>query len=597
MSINDHVQVEQALDLARDYFHSGNLKDAERVCREILRADSHHTGALHRLAEVNLAVGIPGIAAAFSRSALALQPDGSAFHRTLGEALRGLGKFEAAEGSLRRAIELSPEDASNHASLGLALIDHGRLAEALDAIQRAVQCAPERGKTYIALGLVYLLMGRAEEAVASFRRAAELDPSNPNFEAGVLFSQHYLANVDPETLYADAKRWGTRFADPLSNAAPAHTNDADPNRRLRIGYVSGDFQQHPVARVLQAVLPAHDPAEVEVFCYATKRCLDRFARNLRLATDHWRSLVELSDEAAADLIRGDGIDILVDLSGHTGHNRLLTLARKPAPIQAIWLGYFDTTGMTGIDYIFADGFVCPPGDERFYVEDVIRLPHSFLCYSPTDASPEVNSLPMLSRGFVTFGSLNNIAKIGPHVMALWARILRAVPNARMVLKYGGLADENVRQDFLTRFAQHGIDSDRVTLLGSSPLGEHLTAYDEIDIALDPFPYNGGVTTLDALWMGTPVLSIRGDRFVGRMGASSLSTLGLQELIAETPDDYVAKAVSLAANPAHLIELRRSLRQRLIESPVCDGAAFARALEQNYRAMWRTWCRSRLEKAA
>jgi len=368
-----------------------------------------------------------------------------------------------------------------------------------------------------------------------------------------------------------------------------HANVPDPARRLRIGYVSGDFQEHPVGRILQAVLPAHDPAQVEVFCYATRRCVGPITERIAKAADAWRSVVHLSDEAAAELIRSDQIDVLVDLSGHTAQNRLLALARKPAPVQALWLGYFDTTGMASIDYLFADRYVCPPGDERFYVEKVLRLPHSWFCYSPPDPSPEITPLPMLERGHVTFGCLNNLAKVTPDVVALWGEILGALPDARMCLKYFGFDDPQVREQYAAMFARHGVAADRLTFLGRSPLGEHLATYDGVDVALDPFPYNGGITTLDALWMGAPVVSLAGSRFVGRMGLSILSNVGCPELVASSPDEYVRKAVELAGDPARLVELRASLRDRLAGSPLCDGPGFARGLEAAYRQMWGTWC--------
>jgi protein O-GlcNAc transferase len=585
--------LEAALKTVGRFYYAGELEEAERGCREILRVHPNEPRALYRLGKVALAAGVPSMAMAFIAQAIARDPSDASFHRGLGDALRLMGKNERAEVSLRRALELAPDSPRVRESLSALLMQQGRLAAALEILETALSRWADDAHLHQSLGCLQIMMGRAPEAVASFRNAMKLAPDSPNPHGGVLFAQHYLPEGEPETLFADARAWGVRYATPLAQNAAPHGNDRNPERRLRIGYVSADFQQHPVGRVLQAVIPSHDPAQVEVYCYATRRCTDAFARRLSLAADHWRSLVHLGDEAAAELIRRDEIDILIDLSGHTDQNRLLVLARKPAPVQAVWLGYFDTTGMSSVDYIFADRSVCPAGEEALYVEKVLRLPDSFLCYSPMDPSPDVAPLPMLERGYPTFGSLNNLSKIGPDVIALWADILHAIPDGRMVLKYGGLGDAVVKNDFWRAFEQHGIPQERVKLLDVSPLGEHLAAYDEIDIALDSFPYNGGITTLDALWMGTPVVTLAGDRFVGRMGVSTLSTLGLDELIAKSREEYVEKAVALARHPRHLGQLRASLRERVVTSPLCDGAAFARALEGNYREMWRTWCTSPL----
>jgi protein O-GlcNAc transferase len=295
------------------------------------------------------------------------------------------------------------------------------------------------------------------------------------------------------------------------------------------------------------------------------------------------------------LIRGDEIDILVDLSGHTAYNRTLVLARKPAPVQVMWLGYFDSTGMRAVDYIIGDNFVCPPEDDELYVEKVARLPDSWFCYTPPDESPEVEPTPALSNGCVTFGCLNNIAKVTPEVVAVWAKILQALPGSRLTLKSAALGDPSACERYEGLFAEHAIAPARITYLAGSPFVEHLAAHNQIDIALDPFPYNGGATTLDALWMGVPVITLKGDRFSGRLGVSTLSVLGLQDLIAATPEEYVSKALALAEDLDRLTDMRAGLRQRLADSAICDGVGMARALENLYRQMWREWCITNAER--
>jgi predicted O-linked N-acetylglucosamine transferase (SPINDLY family) len=304
--------------------------------------------------------------------------------------------------------------------------------------------------------------------------------------------------------------------------------------------------------------------------------------------DHWRTVVGVTDAVLADVVRRDGIDILVDLSGHTGGHRLAMFARKPAPVQVSWAGYFDTTGLEAIDYILLDRYVCPEGDERLYSERVVRLPDGYLCYAP-QSTQAVAPLPAPSRGYVTFGCFNKVSKVTPQVVALWSRILHGMPAARLCLKDTALDDRTVCERYTRLFADQGIGSERLTLLGRTPYQEYLETYGQIDIALDPFPFNGGTTTIESLWMGVPVVTLAGDRFVGRMGVSHLSNVGLSELITDSPDVYVQTALRLASDLRGLESIRAGLRGRISTSPLCDGERFTRALERVYRDIWRVWC--------
>jgi protein O-GlcNAc transferase len=589
----DAASVNEAVQAARRHYHAGDLDRAEQLCRGVLKLCPDHPGALYRLGEINRRAGVPGLAIAFLSRALALDPSVPSFHRAFGEALSAAGRTDEAEASLRYALALAPDDSSVYASLAGLLTQQSRLAEALDLLQQALAIAPEETRLHSSLAVVLLYMGQAAEAVACFRRASELAPDQEGPHAGILFAQHYLPGVRHKALLHNARVWAARHADPLTSQVPPHNNDPVLNRRLRVGYVSPDFQEHPVGRVLMGVLPAHNRDAVEIYCYSNRRLADGVAARLTQSAAHWRSLVHLTDDAAADLIRADQIDILVDLAGHTGGNRLLVLARKPAPIQALWLGYFDTTGMAAVDYVIADRHVCPPGDEPYYVEQIARLPHSFFSYLPADPSPAVAPLPALESGVVTFGCLNNLAKINARVIALWAQILHTVPESRLCLKYFGLDDPAVRERFTRLFAEAGVAPERLILYGRSSLVEHLGTYNQIDIGLDSFPYNGGMTTLDALWMGVPVISLSSDRLVGRMGRSVLCAAGLGHLVANSPAVYVAKAVALANDLSRLAPLRASLRDKLLHSPLCDGSAFARGLEALYREMWGAWCREQV----
>jgi predicted O-linked N-acetylglucosamine transferase (SPINDLY family) len=368
---------------------------------------------------------------------------------------------------------------------------------------------------------------------------------------------------------------------------------------LRLGYVGADLRRNPVGYFLEAVLANHDPSQVEVFLFANQAVNDDLTDRLVQHAQHWRKVIGFGDDALAKIIRDDQIDILIDLSGHTGKHRLLTFARKPAPIQATWMGYFATTGMAAIDYILADRFVIPPQEESQYVERVLRLPESYLCFTPPDVSfdkrpLEVGPLPAKSRGYVTFGCFNNLTKITLDVLKVWAQILKAVPDSRLFLKYKPLADAGTRDYFRNRLSDLGIDPHRIRLEASSPRGELLAAYNQVDIGLDPFPFNGGTTTAEALWMGVPVVTLRGDRFVSHVGETFLTTAGQADLVTNTADEYIARTVALASDLPALAVRRARLRAELLGSPLCDGATFTRGLEAALRDAWRRWCGTETE---
>jgi protein O-GlcNAc transferase len=531
------------------------------------------------------------IAALFLSKAAVQRPEEAAIHSSLGVALSAAGLKDQAIASFRRALEINPGLAKAYTGLGLTFMDKGLREDAITSFRRALEIDPSHVRAVHGLGVALLHEADREGAIECFRRAVALAPGFAEAQAGILFALHYVPRAR-EDLFSEAIAWGQAHADPLTRAATPHTNSPDAKRRLRVGYVSADLHNHPVGYFLEAVLTSHNRDQVEVFCYTNDLAVDSTTQRLRAAADHWRIIWGMMDEAAAQTIRSDGIDILVDLSGHTAGSRLLLFARKPAPIQVSWLGYFDTTGARAMDYIIADRYVCPEEDDRFYVERVLRLPDTYLCYTPPAIDVPVANPPSLSTGAVTFGCFNNITKVTPEVVAVWAQILRRIPGARLVLKSGPLSDETVRHRYTALFGKHGIGPERLELHGHSAHGEYLAAYGQIDVALDPFPYNGGTTTVEALWMGVPVVALRGDRFVSRMCVTHLTSAGLEGLIAETMHDYVEKAVALATDPEQLVTLRATLRQRLQASPLCDAARFTGQLEEVYRRIWQEWCDTR-----
>ncbi|MBV8169215.1 MAG: hypothetical protein JO021_20650, partial [Alphaproteobacteria bacterium] len=427
-----------------------------------------------------------------------------------------------------------------------------------------------------------------DEARTSYERALALKPDYADVRSSVLMLLNYDPAQTPETLLAAHRAYEAAL--PPLPAPAVHTNPRDPERPLRIGYVSADFCAHPVGYFVLPVLAAHDPQRVVVHGYSGRLVEDDVTARLRGHVPVWRSTVGVDDGALAAQIRADGIDILVDLAGHTAGNRLSAFARKPAPIQVTWLGYPATTGLSAIDHRLSDGFADPPDADAHGTETLVRLPEGFHCYVPAEDAPDVVPPPARAQGHITFGSFNNLSKVNPRVIAAWGRVLAAVPNSRMLVKARPLADPDTRARTQALFAQAGVAPERVDLVATaSSWRDHMAQYGQVDVALDTFPYNGTTTTCDALWMGVPVIALRGDRHAGRVGVSLLNHVGLPELIAETLDDYVVKAAALAGDLDRLAALRAGLRQRLVAAPIGDPARFTRSLEDTYRDLWRAWC--------
>jgi predicted O-linked N-acetylglucosamine transferase (SPINDLY family) len=401
---------------------------------------------------------------------------------------------------------------------------------------------------------------------------------------------HYHHDIDAAETFRVARDYQTRFAAPLAAAVQAHENSRDPQRRLRIGYVSADLRQHPLGFFLEPVLESHDRTHFEITCYSGVVKPDAVTERLRARSDHWIEALAFNDEALAETIRSDRIDILVDLSGHTAGHRLLAMARKPAPIQATWMGYLDGTGLDAIDYLITDEWTAPAAEGgQYFAETLWRLPEVYQCYRAPSYAPPVAPASFTGEGLVTFGCLNNLAKINDDVVDTWSAILDAAPGSRLLLKTSNLDDAPTLQRTRERFAARGIAAGRLLLEGGAPHPEFLAAYGRIDIALDPFPYSGGLSTCEALWMGVPVVKLLDRRFLSRFGASFLAVTGLASLLAETRQDYIRIAADLAADPARLLALRNGLRERMAASTLCRGEVFTPQLESAYRAWWQRWC--------
>lgn len=550
--------------------------------------------------QFNLGFAIKGTnqgqeAEAALKRGLALIPDYAEAWNVLGEIQRDRGESVTALSSFRQAFELKSDLSVAHMNFATLLRDMGRLMDAEVAFSQALQSNPNDASLYNSLGLLLMLEGRMAESGAACGRALEIAPDYGVARSNLLLSLNYDTQDSAAVFAAHLEYEAVHGVPADALAATAiHNNDRDPKRRLRIGYVSSDLRRHSVSCFLEPLLVAHDPARMEVRCYAEVTRPDEVTQRLRGLVPHWRSTVGMSDEALAQQVREDGIDILVDLNGHTAGNRLPVFARKPAPVQVTWLGYPNTTGLSAMSYRICDAITDPQGAEAFMSETPLRLPGCFLCYEPPHAALEVVAPPfsehVTENGPVTFGSFNNFSKLGADVAVAWSRVLGAVPGSRLYLKCAQLGDKEICGRVEKMFVDHGIARERLELAGyATRLEDHLGAYGKMSIALDPFPYNGTTTTCEALWMGVPVITRRGAHHGGRVGASLLDAAGLGELVAKDEDAYVALAVELAADKERLRALRASLRQRMKASPLTDGAAFAAKMESAYRRIWKTWC--------
>lgn len=543
------------------------------------------------LAQAQVAAGdVPGAITSLRRT-IELRPDIAEVHTNLGVLLGQAGQVQEAAASFERAIALKPSFEEAHANLAVTARRVGQINTAIQVLQRALSIGVHGSAIYNQLGSCLRLIGRPDEAVAAFRRAIELKPDYREAHSNLIYALHFQPGATPELIGAAQREWARRFAEPLmANVAP-HDNDPSPDRRLRIGYVSPDFRTHAVGSFLEPILAGHDRKQFEVVCYSDVAHPDAATARMRASADVWRDTRALDHAALANLIRQDRIDVLVDVTLHMGGSRLLTFAHKPAPVQVTYLGYNATTGLRAIDYRLTDPHMDPPAARTEWdVEEPVYLPETYWCYRPPAAAPEPGDPPFRRNGFVAFGSFNSVAKLNPDVIAVWAKLLQAVPNSRLLIVLSDVEDAGGQ--FRNAFAAQGVAPERLRFVGRLPYDQYLALYREVDIALDPFPYAGGTTTLDALWMGVPVVTLAGRAGVARAGVTLLTHAGLPDLITTTADQYVAAAPALANDAPRLARLRSTLRQTLRDSPLADEPRFIRNLDAAYRTMWRRRCAAR-----
>ncbi|QKE39767.2 tetratricopeptide repeat protein [Ferrovum myxofaciens] len=589
----------RALEIRPDYAEAYNnlgvtLEDLERSDeaeashRRALELKPDFAEAHNNLGNVLGDQGRFAEAEANYRRALEIKPDYAEAHSNLGNVLNGRGRFDDAVASYSRSLEIRPDYAEAHNNLGITLKDLGRSDEAEASHRRALELKPDFAEAHNNLGIVLSDQGRFAEAEASHRRALEIRPDYAEAQSNLLFCLNYHPDLSVEEIYRAYQEYDASFGIPLRSTWRTHTNDKTPDRRLRVGYVSPDFRYHSCRFFLEPLLAHHDKTQVEVYAYAELSKKDDMTARYQSYVERWIPTKGMGDEALAERIRSDGIDILVDLAGHTAHNRLLTFARKPAPVSVSWLGYGNTTGLRSIDYYLTDATSVPVGSEGSFAEQPWYIANPPYSYRPTAGMGEVSGLPALRCGHITFGTLTRSVRINPHTIRVWSEILRRVEGSRLVIDSLNFNYPGMQARLVEGFAEHGVTRERLELGYHSPPWDILRG---IDISLDCFPHNSGTTLLESLYMGVPYVTLASRPGVGRLGSSILKGVGHPEWIAQSEAEYVDKAVALATDLPGLAALRVGLRSEMEASPLMDEAEFARKVEAAYRMMFANWAES------
>jgi protein O-GlcNAc transferase len=620
------MNINKAIQLVLKHYYMGELQQAEEMCRKILKNNPNDAELLYFLGIIYGQMGKDDSSMQYIKKSLQFNQNNTDAYFALGTLMKQRGLLDEAISYFQKVIDINPkyveayENLGNilkekslineaifiyqkaislntrnsdvYNNLGECLIKEWKIDDAITIYKQAIQLNPANVSAYNNLGNAFQIRGNPIEAEMYYRRAIEIDSSNNVPYQNLLFVMNYNSFHNAKKILDENLQFAKRFEEPLLASISPYNNEKSLHRRLKIGYVSPNFNAHSVSYFIEPVLSNHNKEEFEIFCYSLDSLEDEVTKRLREYANHWRNIAKISEEKAAEIIRSDNIDILIDLAGHTTNNKILLFARKPAPMQLTWIGYIATTGFSTFDYKITDNYSDPPGmSEEFYTEKLIRLPESFLCYLPVKKSPDIVKLPALTAGHITFGSFNNFVKVSHEIIAIWSKILTTIPNSRLIIKAYNFCDSTTRQYAMNMFTLRGIPADRITLESWDPSPTHLKSYNQVDIGLDTFPFNGGATTCEAIWMGVPVISLAGAAYHSRMGISLLSNIGLPELVAKTSDEYIAIATNLAKDLNKLQSLREHLRDMMKHSPLCDAKRFTTNLEMCYRTMWETWCKS------
>lgn len=590
-----HQSISLRPDHAETYVNLGNTL---RACGRLDEAIVAYQRAIHLKPGLSAAYSNLGVvldesgqasqAAGALQRAIDLNPGNALAHHNLANILYRMAEPIAAIGMYERAISLSANYAESYAGLALALREIGKMDQAVSTCQKAISLKPDLAEARTILGNIYMDTACIDDAISCYGEAIALNPADVKAHSNLLFAMHFHPNCDGQAIYEEHRKWNQRFAAGFGNSIIPHMNDRSPERRLRIGYVSPDFRNHPVGRFILPLMSNHNESQVELFAYSLTTAADSLTQQIRARAHHWRELAGTSDDQTAGIIRNDKIDVLVDLAMHTNNNRLLIFARKPAPVQFTYLAYCSTTGLGAIDYRLSDPHLDPhDADDAIYSEQTVRLPSTYWCYEPATNAP-VSALPIQKNTHLTFGCLNNFSKVTSEWVGACGKILQIVPHGRLILN----APEGSCRDRIAQLLQkYDIDPKRIKFTGRLPYDQYLQLFSEIDVCLDTFPFGGGTTTCDSLWMGVPVVTLRGRTAVGRGGASILSNLGLTDFIASDLGHFVQIAVRSANDIEGLGKLRRTIRERMQGAPLMNSRIFAQSLEAAYRETWVKWCGS------
>lgn len=578
------------LTLAQAIRYMNRFEEAEELYRSALHIHPHDASLLVELGSLLREQHLFEAAEKHYESALKIAPKSKKVLRGAAAYFQSIRNFDRSAELYQLYLELNPDDAGMLNNLAIVYRELNKFEEAEQYYLECAERDAQPAYVFNNLGILAMEMAKPKESIEYYRKSLEYNPNYTNAHSNMLFYMNYLDDMTPAELFEEHKSWASWQTDPLLPGADVFPNSPDTDRPIRVGYVSADLYGHAVSYFIESALKHHDTTKFEIYCYAHVSTPDGMTKRLQSYANHWRFITKMKDEEVAEHIREDKIDILVDLGGHTAGNRLQLFALKPAPIQVTWIGYPNTTGLTTIDYRFVDAITDPPGEtDKYHTETLWRLPRSFTCYNAQYPNEPSRVLAAEEMNQITFGSFNNASKISNLSVETWARVLTKVKGSRLILKSASLVDEGTCTRFYKMFEKHGISADRVEMYGKMGTNEHMNFYSKIDIGLDPFPYSGTTTSCEALWMNVPIIAMLGDRHAARVTGSLLTQVGLGDLAAENPDQYVQKAVDLANDTDRLKHIHATLREDMINSPLCDHEGHTRDVEDAYRAMWYKWC--------
>jgi predicted O-linked N-acetylglucosamine transferase (SPINDLY family) len=567
--------IQNRMAQAINYHQNGEYQQANQIYQQILISDPKNADALHYSGVIAMQTGDLERSIQLLEKAIAIQPNISGFHSNLAMAYKDNNQFQPALDHYQKALALSPKNPVIHFNLGALYQTYERFEDAFLSYEQSLAINPKQPLVYNNMGHLFLKCGDVQHAILSSKKAMALFPNDPEIQSNYLFSLNYSIDHSFETIINEHIVWGQQYS---------HIHPKTPlikrHNRIRVGYVSPDFRKHSVSKFIQAILNHHNKQHFDIYCYSNVKKSDQVTKDLQQSGVYWRDIYFQNDDMVCKQIQADGIHILVDLAGHSSNNRLMVFAKKPAPIQVTYLGYPNTTGLKQIDYRFVDKYSDPDLSCFSGSEHRIYLPNGFLCYSPSEQMPLIAQKTPSKH--ITFGSFNNLPKINQHVIALWSKILKSVPDSRLLLKTNGFKSTRIQEKYLQYFQKFGIDTARIQLMATvKDENAHLSLYNEIDIALDTFPYNGTTTTCEALWMGIPVITLKGQHHASCVGQSILNQTGLNTWIAKNETDYIRKAIAMAERPEDRAYCRKHLRTCLEQSYLCRQDIFVPCLENVY----------------